>query len=77
MVAQTPVLDVSLSNLVTTLTNYNRFPSLSAVKNKVSLNLLVSETTKYYHIIILFTVCTAEYVNASINNIQIILPYIN
>jgi hypothetical protein len=72
MVAQTPVLDVSLSNLDTTLTNYNRFFSSSAAKkNKVSLNLLISQTTKYYHIIILFRVCTAEYVNAPINNIQI------
>ena len=70
MVAQTPVLDVSLSNLDTTLSNYSRFPSSSAAKSNVSLNLLISKTTKYYHIITLFRVCTAEYVNASINNIK-------
>ena len=70
MVAQTSVLGFLLSNLEKTLTNYNRFSSSSAAKNNVSLNLLISQTTKYYHIIILFRVCTAEYVNASINNIQ-------
>jgi len=55
---------------IKTLTNYNSFPSISAAQNNVSLNLLISQTTKYYHIIILLTVCTAEYFNASINNIQ-------
>jgi len=70
MVVQTSVLEVSRSNLDKTLTNYNRFPSSSAAKKNVSLNLLISQTTKYYRIIILFRVCTGEYLNASINNIQ-------
>jgi len=70
MVAQSSVLEVSRSNLDKSLTNYIRFPSSLAAKNNVSLNLLISQTIKYYHIIILFRVCTAEYVNASINNTQ-------
>jgi len=70
MVAQSSVLEVSRSNLDKALTIYNRFPSSSAANNNVSLNLLISQTTKYYHIIILFRVCIAEYVNASINNMQ-------